>query len=191
MIHPLNKQISTITSADIYPEAYLAVNLFIGNRLRNQSLPALGTHITVEDLAMDACEKVVRANPMYLTKSYVRMAARCVCIDKLKRKKLIIGSLKELKSEEDNSDTWFNTVEETIEGDITDYMSSLEEELVAAMNPLQTSIYKELLKNKMYLEISETLGISLRTLERQIQELKWLCEYLLTGIDPDDKGVNK
>jgi DNA-directed RNA polymerase specialized sigma24 family protein len=190
MIHPLNKQISTISSAEIYPEAYLAVTILLGKKSPSQIIsPALGTHITIEDLAMDACEKVIRANPMYLTKSYVRIAARCVCIDKLKRKKLITSdTFVNINNPKDGfDDTNWTPVEETIEGDITDYMASLEQELLAAMDPLQKSIYEELLKNKMYLEISETLGISLRTLERQIQELKWLCEYLLTDIDPDTK----
>tara|TARA_R110002012_G_scaffold79180_1_gene201717 strand:+ start:671 stop:1234 length:564 start_codon:yes stop_codon:yes gene_type:complete len=187
MIHPLNKQISTITSAEIYPEAYLAVTILLGKKSPSQIIsPALGTHITIEDLAMDACEKVIRANPMYLTKSYVRIAARCVCIDKLKRKKLVTSD-EFIKTSNVEDDPIWSPVEETIEGDITNYMASLEQELLAAMDPLQKSIYEELLKNKMYLEISETLGISLRTLERQIQELKWLCEYLLTDIDPDTK----
>ncbi len=59
--------------------------------------------------------------------------------------------------------------------------------ITSAMDPLQLKIYNELLKNKMYIEIAETLGISLRTLERQVQELKWLCEYLLTEEDPQEK----
>ena len=178
-MHPLNKQISTITTAQMYPEAYLAVRLFIGKHVNSRTLPHFGTHVSLEDLTMDAVEKVVRANPMYITKSYVRIAARCVCIDKLKQKKLTTLTINPFEDEE------FATMEDSLEGNIEDRMETLENNLLTAMDPLQVSIYKELLKNKMYAEIAETLNISLRTLERQVQELKWLCEYLLLGTDPD------
>jgi DNA-directed RNA polymerase specialized sigma24 family protein len=178
MTHPLNKKISTISTADIYNEAYLAVKLFIGKKSQHTTLPAFGSHVSLEDLAMDTCEKVVRANPIYLTKTYVRIAARCVCLDKLKSRKLRQVHVDPFEDE-------VVVLEDCVEGDITDKIDILEQQLLSAMDPLQKRIYEELLKNKMYVEISETLNISLRTLERQIQELKWLCEYLLVGTDPD------
>lgn len=171
-------KISTITTDQIYPEALLAVKLFLGKNNTHTTLPHFGTHISIEDLAMDACEKVVRANPMYITKTYVRIAARCACINKLKSKKLEQYAVDPFDDEVPN-------LEDAVEGDITDVIGTLENQLISAMNPLQQKIYKELLTGKMYISIAETLGISLRTLERQVHELKWLCEYLLTDIDPD------
>lgn len=178
MTHPLNKKVSTITPSQVYPEALLAVKLFIGNKADNVTLPYFGSHVSLEDLAMDAVEKVVRANPMYLTKTYVRIAARCVCIDKLKQKKLRTYHVEPFDDEIVN-------LEDSVEGAITDDLEVLENQLLSAMTPLQVAIYKQLLKNKMYIEIAENLKISLRSLERQVQELKWLCEYLLIGFDPD------
>lgn len=185
MIHPLNKQISTISSSDIYPIALLGVKKFVGDKAESQTLLYFGTHISLEDLAMDAVEKVVRANPMYITKSYVRIAARCACIDKLKSKKLHVDAYYANKTNRDDSEDV--PLEYSLEGDSHDHMFALEQMLTSAMDPLQLKIYNELLKNKMYIEIAETLGISLRTLERQVQELKWLCEYLLTEEDPQEK----
>ena len=178
-IHPLNKQISTIATNEIYEQALLGVKKFVGKKLDNQTLIFFGSHMSLEDLAMDAVEKVVRANPMYITKTYVRLAARCVCINKLKSKKLTTYHV--VAKEEDNA-----SLEDSLIGDAASSLDSLEDMLLSAMDPVQQSIYQELLLGKMYIEISETLKIPLRTLERQIQELKWLCEYLLLETDPDN-----
>lgn len=178
-IHPLNKQISTISSGEIYEQALLGVKKFIGKKSDSQTLPYFGSHVSLEDLAMDAVEKVVRANPMYITKTYVRMAARCVCIDKLKSKKLTTYHIQPL--EDDNT-----SLEDSVIGSAEDELTELESMVRSAMDPLQQKIYDELLGNKMYIEIAEKLNISLRTLERQVQELKWLCEYLLLETDPED-----
>tara|TARA_R110002096_G_scaffold162983_1_gene330291 strand:+ start:94 stop:657 length:564 start_codon:yes stop_codon:yes gene_type:complete len=178
MIHPLNKQISTITSGDIYEQALIGVKKFVGKKFDSQTLPYFGSHVSLEDLAMDAVEKVVRANPMYITKTYVRMAARCVCIDKLKSKKLRQHHVKPTFEDEDS-------IEDCLEGNAEDSMASMETMILAAMDPMQREIYEGLLSGKMYIEIAESLKISLRTLERQVQELKWLCEYLLIEEDPD------
>ena len=129
---------------------------------------------------MDACEKVVRANPMYITKTYVRIAARCVCIDKLKSKKVAQYHVRPFF--EDPED---HNLEESLVGNVEDPMADMEIMIRASMDPMQQKIYAGLLAGKMYIDIAESLKISLRTLERQIQELKWLCEYLLIGIDPD------
>lgn len=179
MVHPLNKQISTITAKEVYPEAYIAVKLFVGNKPMNSTLPYFGSHVSLEDLAMDACEKVVRANPIYLTKTYVRIAARCVCIDRLKSKKLTQVTVDPFEDGETIN------LEDSVIGDIRDTIGSLEDYIVSAMSPFQVKIYNKLLEGKMYITIAEELKISLRTLERQVNELKWLCEYLLTDQDPD------
>ena len=178
MIHPLNKQISTITSGEIYEQALLGVKKFVGKKSGSQTLPYFGSHVSLEDLAMDACEKVVRANPMYITKTYVRIAARCVCIDKLKSKKLIQHHITPTFEDGD-------TLEDSLEGNAEDPMDHMETMILASMDPMQREIYEGLLAGKMYIEIAEALKISLRTLERQVQELKWLCEYLLLEEDPD------
>ena len=81
------RTLSTISTKDIIPEATKAVHRFLKNRNNNKTLPYFGSHLSIEDLVMDAVEKVIRANPMYLTKSYVWVAAKCVCIDKLQQKK--------------------------------------------------------------------------------------------------------
>ena len=175
-IHPLNKQISTITTGEIYEQALIGVRKFIGKKFDNQTLPYFGSHISLEDLAMDSVEKVCRANPMYITKTYVRMAARCVCIDKLKSKKLLTTHVEPYDGE---------SIEDSLIGDVENPMADMEIMLREAMDPLQQKIYDQLLSSKMYIEIAESLDISLRTLERQVQELKWLCEYLLLEVDPD------
>ncbi len=186
MTNKAKYQVSTITTSQIIPEATKAVQRFIKGSSVSRTLPYFGSHITLDDLVMDAVEKVIRANPMYLTKSYVWVAARCVCIDLLQKKKLAwaasdkvnptVGSL---------SDGPKVPLEELLEGDANDGLADTEEYLRSCVSKEQGILLDALLTGKMYIEIAEDLGISLRTLERQVQELKWTFEYLITEEDPD------
>ena len=78
-------------------------------------------------------------------------------------------------------------LEELMIGDTYDFIEPLEDYLKSCLSAEQTELYDGLLSGKMYVEIAENLGVSLRTLERQVQELKWLFEYLITEEDPDLK----
>lgn len=172
-------KVSTITSDQIIPEATKAVKRFVKGGSYSRTLRYFGTHYTLDDLVMDAVEKVVRANPMYLTKSYVWIAARCVCLDLMNRKKLQHVTI---TPDDDEDET---PIEELMEGDIYDHTSDTHQYITSALNEVQQELLKKLLEGKMYADIAKELGISLRTLERQIQELKWTIEFLLTEQDPD------
>jgi len=182
----VNHKISTIAVSNIIPEATKAVQRFVKGSSQYRTLPYFGSHITLDDLVMDAVEKVIRANPMYLTKSYVWVAARCVCIDSLQRKKLPWAASDKVNPTLFDPETGAkSSLEELIEGDSYDYLSELEEEMRTYISKEQVVLYDHLLTGKMYVEIAELMGISLRTLERQVQELKWLFEFILTDRDPD------
>jgi len=173
--------LSTITSNQIIPEARKAVIKFTKSKAGNKILPYFGSHYTQEDLVMDAVEKVVRANPLYLTKSYVHIAARCVCIDLMNRKK--IHFTPQTAVDLDGEPV---SLEDLLEGDIHDHAKDLHKWLYGCMSEQQQLIMTKLVEGKMYVDIAQDLGMSLRTLERQMQELKWTVEYLLTDNDPDN-----
>lgn len=182
----LRARISTITAAAIIPEATKAIQRFCRTTSTTRTMPYFGSHMTLDDLVMDTAEKVIKANPMYLTKSYVWMAARCVCIDKLQQKKLPwIAADKVNPTLYDNEEGARTPLEELVPGNTHDIMGDLEIEMKDYLGEDQIELYEGLLEGKMYVEIAENLGVSLRTLERQIQELKWMFEYILVGVDPD------
>ena len=170
--------LSTITASDIIPEATKAIKRFLKG-----SKNVLGTPYQVEDLAMDAAEKVIRANPMYLTKSYVWIAARCVCINTLNKKRVTL--VNNVIPETQNCE-WPDelNIEDLLEGDTHDHMGDLHESIRGCLSEDQIRILDLLLEGHMYVVIAEKTNVSLRTLERQVQELKWTIEYLLTEIDP-------
>jgi DNA-directed RNA polymerase specialized sigma24 family protein len=174
--------ISTITVADIIPEATKAISRYTKRSDTCTTLFKYDTHLTTDDLIMDTVEKVVRANPQYLTKTYVWLAAKSVCINRTQRKKLITVPVVPMFSGESGAPT---PIEEELPGEIYDTISDLQDYLVEILSKQENALLNELLKGRMYVEISETLKISLRTLERRVQELKWKTEYLLTEEDPD------
>jgi DNA-directed RNA polymerase specialized sigma24 family protein len=174
--------ISTITVADIIPEATKAISRYTKRKDTHITLFKYDTHITTDDLVMDTVEKVVKANPQYLTKTYVWLAAKSVCINRTQRKKLATVPSTPLFFEEGGVAT---PIEEELPGEIYDTISDLQEYLVEILSKQENRLLTELLKGRMYVEIAETLKISLRTLERRVQELKWKTEYLLTEEDPD------
>lgn len=184
-------KVSTITVNDIIPQATKAVQRFIKGSSISRTLPYFGSHITLDDLVMETAEKVVRANPMYLTKSYVWTAAKCVCIDKLQQKKLPWAPSDQVNpSTFDPESGPKERLEELLEGDAYDHTDDILDEYRGYLSGLQNSILDELLTGKMYIEVADTLDISLRTLERQVQEIKWFFEFLCTGMDPADNKVS-
>ena len=181
-IHKLNNKQSTISISDILPVALAYVKKFTKKADTATLTRYFGSHVSLEDLAMDAVEKVVRANPMYLTKAYVRIAARCVCIDSLYRNKIQQVEIQSL-IEWDEGDS--GPIEESIVGDTYDFIGDLETLLESSMSDEEMMIYKGLKSQKMYVEIAEDLKMSLRTFERQVRDLKWKITYLLTEEEPD------
>ena len=173
--------ISTITVADIIPEATKAISRYTKRSNTRITLFKYDTHITTDDLIMDTVEKVVRANPQYLTKTYVWLAAKSVCINRTQRKKLNTIPVVPMFSSEGGS----TPIEEELPGEIYDTITDLQEYLVEILSDDENALLDELLKGRMYVEIAENLNVSLRTLERRVQELKWKTEYLLTEEDPD------
>lgn len=174
--------ISTITTADIIPEATKAIHRYTKRSDTHVTLFKYDTHITTDDLIMDAVEKVVRANPQYLTKTYVWLAAKSVCINRTQRKKLDTIPSLPMFSDEDSCPT---PIEEEVPGDTHDILTDLLEFLVGDLDMDEKRLLDALLEGRMYVEIADKLKISLRTLERRVQELKWKLEFLLTEVDPD------
>jgi RNA polymerase sigma factor (sigma-70 family) len=175
-------KLSTIKIADIIPEATKAISRYTKRSDVHTTLFRYDTHLTTDDLVMDTVEKVVKANPQYLTKTYVWLAAKSVCINRCNRKKLATIPSLPMFSHEDSCPT---PIEEELPGDTHDILTDLLEYLVVDLDKNEKKLLDALLEGKMYVEIAEKLKISLRTLERQVQELKWKLEYLLTEVDPD------
>lgn len=174
--------ISTISVKDIIPEATKAIERYTKRSDPSVTMFKYDTHITVEDLVMDTVEKVIKANPVYLTKTYVWLAAKSVCINRALKRKLDTVPCLPMFSEEDDSAT---PIEHELPGDTHDYLKDLHVYLKDSLSEDENELLELLLKGKMYAEIAEDLGVSLRTLERRIHELKWKTEYLLTEVDPE------
>lgn len=174
--------ISTITIADIIPEATKAIERYTKRSDPTVTLFKYDTHVTVEDLVMDAVEKVIKANPVYLTKTYVWLAAKSTCINRSQKRKL--DTIPSYPAFYEDSEA-FTPLEEEIPGDTYDILNDLQEYLKESLGPQEEELLSLLLEGKMYVESAEILGVSLRTLERRIHELKWKIEYLLTEVDPD------
>lgn len=174
--------ISTISVADIIPEATKAIHKYTKRSDPHVTLFKYDTHVTVDDLVMDTIEKVLKANPKYLTKTYVWLAAKSTCINRSQKRKLDTIPCGPVFSDDSDSCT---PLEEELPGDTYDILSDLHEYLKEYLSPEENQLLDHLLQGKLYAETAETLGISLRTLERRIHELKWKTEYLLTEVDPD------
>lgn len=175
-------KISTIQIKDIIPEATKAVERYTKRSDPSVTLYVYDTHISTEDLVMDTVEKVIKANPVYLTKTYVWLAAKSVCINRSAKKKLDTVPVLPAFTEEDSVTT---PIEEELPQDTHDYLQDLFDYLAESLDSKETKLLSLLLEGKMYAEVAEKLGISLRTMERRVQELKWKTEFLLTEVDPD------
>jgi len=195
-IHPNNTLKSTITVADIVPVAQKYTELFIKGLHKHRLLRYLSPFYTLEDVTMDAVERVIKANPMYLTKSYVRTAVNCTCLDLIRKHKLPWsehsyrapadptkgGTITSAPSDTDHDGPAMR-IEETIEGDIYDILKDLEEEVRTYLGPLETQVLDGLLSRKLYIEIAADMGIAVRTLERHVNELKWKLYKILKEED--------
>lgn len=174
-------ELSTIKAEDILPIAEAYVKKFTKRSDDSTLMRYFGSHVTLEDLSMDAVEKVVRANPLYLTRAYVRMAARCVCIDALYKNKVPQVEIQSLVTWEEGDS---GPIEESVTGDSYDHLADVEEFLETTMSEQELRVFKGLQSRKMYVEIAQDLGLSLRTFERQVRDLKWKVTYLLTEEEP-------
>lgn len=173
--------ISTISIKDIIPEATKAIERYTKRSDQSITLFRYDTHLTVDDLVMDTVEKVLKAEPKYLTKTYVWLAAKSVCINRCKRKKIDTVPVLPVFELEDGTST---PIEEEVPGDTRDYLGELQAYLEDSLSTEENKLLKALLEGRMYQDVADHLGISLRTLERRIHELKWKAEYLLTEVDP-------
>jgi len=179
--------ISTISTADIIPEATKAIHKYTKRSDPHVTLFKYDTHVTVDDLVMDTVEKVLKANPKYLTKTYVWLAAKSTCINRSQKRKLDTIPCAPVFS--DDSDSTTTPLEEGLPGDTYDILDDLHEYLKEHLGTEENQLLDHLLQGKLYAETAETLGISLRTLERRIHELKWKTEYLLTEVNPDSYSL--
>lgn len=178
--------ISTIKTKDIIPEATKAIERYTKRSDPNVTLFRYDTHISTEDLVMDTVEKVIKADPKYLTKTYVWLAAKSVCINRTQRRKLdTIPCLPAFYHEDGTS----IPLEEEIPGDTQDVLLNLEVFLRDTLSPDENKLLDTLLNGRMYADMADSLGISVRTLERRVHELKWKTEYLLTEVDPDENPL--
>ena len=124
-------KLSTIKIADIIPEATKAINRYTKRSDVHTTLFRYDTHLTTDDLVMDTVEKVVKANPQYLTKTYVWLAAKSVCINRCNRKKLATVPCLPMFSNEDSCPT---PIEEELPGNTHDILTDLLEFLVVDLD---------------------------------------------------------
>jgi RNA polymerase sigma factor (sigma-70 family) len=185
---------STVATVDIIPLATRAVQKLINGSQTHVLRRYFGSHYGIEDLIMDTVEKVVRANPMYLTRSYINSAARCVFIDLLYKKRKLhqvedpsTAEVEGIIIVDDDSDGSHTSLEDHVTGDIHNHMEDMEDSLMTHLNEKDQMLYKLLISHELYADIADKLGIAVRTLERRVHDLRWKMEYLLTEENPDDK----
>lgn len=158
--------LSTISVKDIIPVATYAAQFYTRKPANDTLLRNYGSHVSLEDLIMDAVEKVLRMNPVYLTKAYVFLAVRCTLIDAGLKKKLDV-----VETEDD-------PLEDTIEAN-EDSILELEALIEDFLTEDEKEVYEAVANAELYAAIAENLGISVRTLERRVHELKKKVKYIL------------
>jgi DNA-directed RNA polymerase specialized sigma24 family protein len=131
---------------------------------------------------METTEKVLRANPEYLTKTYVWLSAKSVCINRCHKKRIQTVDIRNpFESEEDTGPI----PEHSILGDSHDFINDHYQYLLSCLGQEELVLLEELLEGTQYTDIASNLGVSLRTIERRVAELKWKTEFLLSEEDPD------
>jgi RNA polymerase sigma factor (sigma-70 family) len=170
-------QISTITIKDLIPEATRAIERYTKRSNTASILQKYDTHLTTDDLVMETVEKVIKANPQYLTKTYVWLSAKSVCINRCQKKRIITIDVLPTQSGDESFEP---SLEQELIGDSYDHISDLYNDLLTRLTPEELQLLEALLEGQMYVVIAETLGISLRTLERRVQELKMKTEDILS-----------
>lgn len=174
--------ISTITKDQILPEATKAIERYTKRSDTHSILTRYDTHLSTEDLVMETVEKVIRANPEYLTKTYVWLSAKSVCINRCLRKRIETvepSNPFEALGEEAPS------LENEVIGDIADTSDSLLEALLESMGTEETLLFNHLIEGTPYVDIARAFNVSLRTIERQIADLKWKISFLLNEEEPE------
>jgi DNA-binding NarL/FixJ family response regulator len=126
---------------------------------------------------METVEKVIKANPQYLTKTYVWLSAKSVCINRCQKKRIITIDVLPTQSGDESFEP---SLEQELIGDSYDHISDLYSDLLSRLSPEELELLEALLEGQMYVVIAENLGISLRTLERRVQELKLKTEDILS-----------
>lgn len=174
----VNYKVSTITDNDLFPVALKAVQRFVKGSNRKRLIRYFGSYYTLEDLAMEAVEKVLKAKPVYLTKTYVNMAATCACIDRLQSPKL---PWQDVAAYVINSEGDKTPPEELIEGDAYDTLSDLEMYVKSQLSPVLLDTYLALQEEETYVESANKRNISTRTLERRVAKLKITIDSLLAA----------
>jgi DNA-directed RNA polymerase specialized sigma24 family protein len=178
----MNHELSTISLNDLIPEATRAIERYTKRTDVHSILTRYDTHLSTEDLVMETVEKVLNANPEYLTKTYVWLSAKSVCINKCQKKRIItvdVGNPFGPDSEDSP------ILEHEILGDTYDHIKDCFDYIVPHLSEDDQALLRELLNGGLYIAIADNLGVSLRTLERRVADLKWKVEYLLSEEDPD------
>ena len=108
---------------ELYNYALFCVKRFVKGSSKTRTLRYFNGYETIDDVAMDVVEKILKCNPSYLTKAYVSIATKCVCINKLKKKIVPQVELNPLKDEESSPVVF----EDLVEGNSHDILGELHE----------------------------------------------------------------
>ena len=130
---------------------------------------------------METTEKVLRANPEYLTKTYVWLSAKAVCINRCLRKRIETVAQSTLFEDTDECPQ----LEAEVVGDIAETSDTLLEALLVSMGPEETRLFEHLINGTPYIDIARLFNVSLRTIERLVADLKWKISYLLNEEEPE------
>lgn len=161
--------IPTVEYSELFDLCLKAVKRFVKGSNDKRLLRYFGSHYTLDDLAMEAVEKIVKANPQYLTRSYVNMASKCACIDRLQQPKLpwqdvpafILGDEGDPESRE-----------EALPGNSFDYTADTLKDLLEVLDAVDIDTLEGLQTDKMYTALANERGISTRTFERRVKTLR-------------------
>lgn len=166
----------------LYPTALYFVKQFVKGSNNQRILRHFLGYETLDDVAMDVVVKVLNANPNYLTKGYIKIAAKCVCINKLKKKQVPWAEIKALFDENNNE----VSLEDLIESEPLYTVAELEEQILEFLGEEERETYDALLTNQHYPELAHSLGVSTRTLERRVHDLKYKLHFILNEEDPEE-----
>ena len=146
-----------------FPVALKAVKTLY--RTEGSRLSGFDTHLTSEDLASMAIEKVLNANPHTVSEAYIWVAAKHTCFNERSRKNV----LESVKPEDNDQDL---IIEHRVESDIYDHIEDLQGQLSLKLSNESSAVLALYIEGHTQAEIAKLLSLSATTVQTHINTIK-------------------
>lgn len=160
-----------IEPSDYFDVAVKHLQRLTGVKGVSATLYRTDSHLSIEDLASSTVERILNCNPDYVTAAYVKVSAKNVYFDELKRKKRL--QYTDVQSQGGDMDDEVKTpIEETLEQDIYDHIEDLKEQLNMTLNDECKGVLSLLIEGHSYTDIQSATGYSARAVQGHIKTIR-------------------